>query len=105
MVWVKCTTSAKCKSIRIAKSSVMDSWNGHYLAQCQFGFQRMFFCKEEEKGAGRSTQRVLPWHVDGSEYLEGTAEEREWSCLIDHRCSWKINEFPPSLELLLKMVL
>jgi hypothetical protein len=29
MVWVKCTTSAECKSIRIAESSVMDSWNGH----------------------------------------------------------------------------
>jgi hypothetical protein len=26
--------------------------------------------------------------------LEGTTEERRWSCLIDHRCSWKINEFP-----------
>jgi hypothetical protein len=24
MVWVKCTTSAECKSIRIAESSVMD---------------------------------------------------------------------------------
>jgi hypothetical protein len=28
------------------------------------------------------------------EYLEGTAKERRWSCLIDHRYSWKINEFP-----------
>jgi hypothetical protein len=27
-----------------------------------------------EKGAGRSTRRVLPWHVFGSEYLQGTAE-------------------------------
>jgi hypothetical protein len=29
IVWVKCTTSAECKSIRIAESSVMDGWNGH----------------------------------------------------------------------------
>jgi hypothetical protein len=28
MVWVKCATSVECKSIRIAESSVMDSWNG-----------------------------------------------------------------------------
>jgi hypothetical protein len=29
MVWVKFTTSAECKSIRIAESSVMDGWDGH----------------------------------------------------------------------------
>jgi hypothetical protein len=68
-------------------------------------FFKVCFLKEKEKGAGRSTRRVQPWHNDDSEYLEGTAEKRGWSCLIDHRCSWKINEFPPSLELLLKMVL
>jgi hypothetical protein len=34
------------------------------------------FQKEKEKGAGQSTRRVLPWHDDGLEYLEGTAEER-----------------------------
>jgi hypothetical protein len=34
------------------------------------------FGKEKEKGAEQSTQRVLPWHDDGSEYLEGTAKER-----------------------------
>jgi hypothetical protein len=38
-------------------------------------FKRGFW-KEKEKGAGRSTKRVLPWHDDGSEYLEDTAEER-----------------------------
>jgi hypothetical protein len=27
-----------------------------------------------EKGAGQSTQRVLPWHGYGLEYLQGTAE-------------------------------
>jgi hypothetical protein len=30
-----------------------------------------------EKGAGRSTQRVLPWHGDGLEYLQGTAKGME----------------------------
>jgi hypothetical protein len=30
-----------------------------------------------EKGAGRSTRRVLPWHGYGSEYLQGTAEGME----------------------------
>jgi hypothetical protein len=35
MVWVKCTTSAECKPIRIAKSSVMDGCKDHYIAQCQ----------------------------------------------------------------------
>jgi hypothetical protein len=30
-----------------------------------------------EKGAERSTRRVLSWHGYGSEYLQGTAEEME----------------------------
>jgi hypothetical protein len=30
-----------------------------------------------EKGARWSTQRVLPWHGYGSEYLQGTAEGME----------------------------
>jgi hypothetical protein len=30
-----------------------------------------------EKGAGRSTRRVLPWHGYGSEYLQGTTEGME----------------------------
>jgi hypothetical protein len=30
-----------------------------------------------EKGAGRSTQRVLLWHGCGSKYLQGTAEGNE----------------------------
>jgi hypothetical protein len=33
--------------------------------------------RKVEKGAGRSTQRVLPWHGYGSEYLKGTAEGME----------------------------
>jgi hypothetical protein len=33
------------------------------------------FSEKMEKGAGRSTRRVLPWHEEITEYLEGTAEE------------------------------
>ena len=29
LVWVKWATSAECKSIRIAVSTVMDGWKGH----------------------------------------------------------------------------
>ena len=29
MLWHKCTTSAECRSIRIAASTVMDGWKGH----------------------------------------------------------------------------
>jgi hypothetical protein len=60
MVWVKCTTSAECKTIRIAESSVIDGWNGRYLAQCRICFQRLILGKME-KGVG-------------SEYSEGTAD-------------------------------
>jgi hypothetical protein len=35
MVWVKYTTSAECRTIRIAESSVMDGCKDHYIAQCQ----------------------------------------------------------------------
>jgi hypothetical protein len=68
MLWVKCTTSAECKSIRIAESLVMDGWDDRYLAQCQFWFCKVVFGKME-KGAEWSTWRVLPWHGYGSEYL------------------------------------
>jgi hypothetical protein len=37
---------------------------------------KVVFGKMEEC-AGQSTQRVLPWHGYGSEYLQGTAEELE----------------------------
>jgi hypothetical protein len=33
--------------------------------------------KKMEKGVGRSTWRVLPWHGSGSEYLQGTTEGME----------------------------
>jgi hypothetical protein len=42
MVWVKCTTSAECKPIRIAESSIMDGWKDHYIAQCQLWFYKIF---------------------------------------------------------------
>jgi hypothetical protein len=41
-----------------------------------FCFTKIVFGKIE-KGDGRSTRRVLPWHDGGSEYLEGTAEDLE----------------------------
>jgi hypothetical protein len=41
-----------------------------------FGFIKWFSIKME-KGAGRSTRRVLPWHGYGSKYLQGTAEGME----------------------------
>jgi hypothetical protein len=75
MVWVKCTTSAECKSIRIAESSVMDGWNGHTYPVSVLVLKVVF--GKMEKSARRSTQRVLLWHEKGSEYLEGTAEEME----------------------------
>jgi hypothetical protein len=75
MVWVKCTTSAECKPILIAESSVMDGWNGPYLAQCRFCFTKVF-SEKWRRCVGRSTRRVLPWHGDGSEYLQGTAAEQ-----------------------------
>jgi hypothetical protein len=63
MLWVKCTTSAECKSIRIAESSVMDGWDDRCLAQCRFWFSKDVFGGNEE---GCRT-----------EYLEGTDEEME----------------------------
>jgi hypothetical protein len=96
MVWVKCTTSAECKTIRIAASSVMDGCGDHYIAQCQvFDFIKKWFSGKMEFCAGRSTWRVLPGHGYGSEYLEGTTDNLRWSCSIDHR-SYLSKEFPLS---------
>jgi hypothetical protein len=73
MVWVKCTTSTECKTIRIAASSVMDGCEDHYIAQLSgFGFITGFlekwsfvpdgvlggYCRGT--GVDRSTWRVLP---------------------------------------------
>jgi hypothetical protein len=82
MVWVKCITSAECKSIQIAESSVMDGWDDRCLAQCRFLFSKVDFRKWRKvpdvvlggycRGTGmvRSTRRVLP-------------KEWKWSCEID----------------------
>jgi hypothetical protein len=62
MLWVKCTTSAQCKTIGIIESLVMDGWDDRYLAQCRFCFQKWF---SENGGRCRT------------EYSEGTAMARE----------------------------
>jgi hypothetical protein len=54
----------------------MDGWDDRYLAQCQVLVLQEYFWNME-KGAGRSTRRVLPWHGYGSEYLQGTAKGME----------------------------
>jgi hypothetical protein len=46
------------------------------LNLCQFLVLKVVF-EKMEKGAGRSTRRVLPWHGYGLEYLWGTTEEME----------------------------
>jgi hypothetical protein len=76
MVWVKCTTSAEGKPIRIAESSVMDGCGDHYIAKCQVLVLQECF-GNMEKGVVRSTRRVLPWHGYGLEYSQGTAEGME----------------------------
>jgi hypothetical protein len=72
MVWVKCTTSAECKSIRIAESSVMDGWDDHCLAQCQFWFSKDVF-----GGNGEGCRM---------EYLEGTTVARLWFGVLVGYC-------------------
>jgi hypothetical protein len=67
MVWIKCTTSAECKPIRIAESSVMDGCEDHYIAQCQVLFYKWFSRKIE---------------LCRTEYLEGTAVTRVWFRVI-----------------------
>jgi hypothetical protein len=93
MLWVKCTTSAECKPIQIAESSVMDGWKDHYIAQCSFGFRSGF-----QKNGGKCQ----------TEYSEGTAVAWEkvrstwrvllrrwkWSCVID--LIYETKGLPPS---------
>jgi hypothetical protein len=72
MVWVKCTTSAECKPIRIAESSVMDGCEDHYIAQCQvLAFINGFLEK---------------WSLCRMEYLEGTAVARVWFGVLEGYC-------------------
>jgi hypothetical protein len=72
MVWVKCTTSAECKPIRIAKSSVMDGCEDHYIEQCQVLVLSMVFKKN--------------WSLCRTEYLEGTAVARVWFGVLGGYC-------------------
>jgi hypothetical protein len=37
----------------------------------------VFQKKKKEKGVGRMTRRVPPWHEKGLEYLDGIAEKME----------------------------
>jgi hypothetical protein len=74
MVWVKFTTSAECKPIRIAESLVMDGCEDHYIAQCQVLVLQVVFLESWSfvpdgvvGGYGRGTG-------SGSEYSEGTAD-------------------------------
>jgi hypothetical protein len=76
----------------------MDGWNGCYLAQCRFCFQKNVFKKKEKvpdrvlggyfRGTGIvwSTCRVLPMEWRGSCVIDLFYEGR-WSCLMDHRLS------------------
>jgi hypothetical protein len=64
------------------------------LHLCWVLVYKMFFSKNGVC-AGRSTLRVLSWYDGGSEYLEGTADDLGWSCLIGHRF-YLANEFPLS---------
>ena len=54
MVWGKCTTSAECKSIRIAVSAVMDGWNGSYLEPMEISSLIKCFSKTEVFHSGYS---------------------------------------------------
>jgi hypothetical protein len=68
MVWVKCTTSAECKSIRIADSSVMDGWDDHYLAQCQALVYKSVFGKKRRK----VSDGVLGGYCCGTRMVQST---------------------------------
>jgi hypothetical protein len=82
MVWVKCTTSAECKSIRIAESSVMDGWDDRYLAQCRFCFKMVFSEKWRKVSNG-----VLGGYCHGTDVVRSTCrvlpKKWKWSCVID----------------------
>jgi hypothetical protein len=82
MVWVKCTTSAECKSIRIAESSIMDGWTGCCLTQCQVLVYKMFSEKWRKVPDG-----VLEGYCRGTVMVRSTcrvlSKGWKWSCVID----------------------
>jgi hypothetical protein len=115
ILWVKCTTSAERKTIRIAESSVMDGWTGYCLTQCQVLVLQKCF----QKNGGRcrteySEGTAVAWlwfgvlagycrrNGDGHVWLTWSCKGR-WSCLIDHRLSpLKRKWVPPFLQILIK---
>ena len=55
-MWGKCTTSAECKSIRIAESSVMDGWKGHRsrrMGNFMFSKEKNGFAVENKEASRR----------------------------------------------------
>jgi hypothetical protein len=72
MLWVKCTTSPECKTIRIAESLVMDGWDDRYLGHCQVLVLQKCFQKNGERF----------W----MEYSEGTAIARLWFGVLAGYC-------------------
>ena len=52
ILWVKCTTPAGCKSIRIAVSTVMDGWNGRFLAVLALSKKVIYDRKEGQLRTG-----------------------------------------------------
>jgi hypothetical protein len=112
ILWVKCTTSVEWNPIRIAESSVMDGWNGRYLAQCRFCFHKCFQEKENMPDG------VLGEYCRGTVLVWSTCSvlpmEWRWSCVIDLIMKegghvWLTTDsllknkwVPPFLEILLK---
>jgi hypothetical protein len=99
ILWVKCTTSAECKPIRIVESSVMDGWKDHYIAQCQVLVLQKCFQKNGERCRTEYSEgTAVAWlwfgvlagyyrrNGDGHVWLTWIYKGR-WSCLIDHRLS------------------
>jgi hypothetical protein len=72
MVWVKCTTSIECKSIRIAEYLVMDGLDDRYLAQCQVLVLQKCFRKDGKRCR--------------TGYSEGTAVAQLWFGVLAGYC-------------------
>ena len=65
MVWVKCATSAECKTIRIAGSSDIDSWKAVLGSMCKsFHFPKMEMLL-------MPYQRVGMWRNEGEGFTTG----------------------------------
>ena len=61
-MWEKCTTSAECKSIRIAESSVMDGWKGPRSRRMGIlCFKKKLFSAKEKGGIKEVPGRYGFW--------------------------------------------